>query len=67
MMDFENWILEHKWGNREQPKGDKRHEDDEWSAMIQTRVYPHHSDVDWGRLGRTGWRRRLVPKRKLNK
>ena len=33
--------------NKPHPKGLKRHEDPEWAAMIQSQVYPHHSDVDW--------------------
>ncbi len=33
--------------NKPHPKGPKRHEDPEWAAMIQSQVYPHHSDVDW--------------------
>ena len=28
-------------------KEKKRHEDPEWMEMIQTQVYPNHSDVDW--------------------
>ena len=47
MMDFENSCLEHVWKKGQFPKGPKRHEDPEWAAMIQTQVYPHHSDVDW--------------------
>ena len=47
MMDFENSILEHNWGNRKPPKGNKRHEDEEWVAIIKSQVYPYHSDVDW--------------------
>jgi hypothetical protein len=33
--------------NKPHPKGPKRHEDPEWAKMIQSQVYPHHSDVDW--------------------
>ena len=47
MMDFENSCLEHVWKKGQFPKGPKRHEDPEWAAMIQAKVYPHHSDVDW--------------------
>ena len=47
MMDFENSCLANKWGSRPHPKGDKRHLDRAWAIMIQSRVYPHHSDVDW--------------------
>ena len=47
MMDFENSCLEQDWKKGQHPKGPKRHEDPEWAAMIQAKVYPHHSDVDW--------------------
>ena len=49
MMDFENHCLKHNWDNRQKefPKGKNRHEDPEWEEMIQTQVYPNHSDVDW--------------------
>ena len=47
MMDFENSCLANKWGSRPHPKGDKRHLDKDWAKMIQSQVYPHHSDVDW--------------------
>ena len=49
MMDFENECLSQNWDSskRPHPKGPKRHEDPEWAAMIQSQVYPHHSDVDW--------------------
>ena len=49
MMDFENACLSSHWDSskRPHPKGPKRHEDQEWAAMIQSQVYPHHSDVDW--------------------
>ena len=29
------------------PRGPNRHEDPEWAEMIQSQVYPHHSDIDW--------------------
>ena len=32
---------------REFPKGPERHENRAWTAMVQSQVYPHHSDVDW--------------------
>ena len=49
MMDFENSCLSKHWdsSNRPHPKGNKRYEDPEWAAMIESQVYPHHSDVDW--------------------
>ena len=49
MMDFENACLSQNWDSsrREHPKGPNRHKDPEWAAMIQSQVYPHHSDVDW--------------------
>ena len=28
-------------------KEKKRHENPEWQKMIQTQVYPNHSDIDW--------------------
>ena len=49
MMDFENYCLEHCWDNayRPHPRGIKRHEDCLWAAMIQSQLFPHHSDIDW--------------------
>ena len=50
MMDFENECLKECVRNNwtgEFPKGPKRHEHSVWAAMIQSQVYPHHSDVDW--------------------
>ena len=47
MMDFENSCLSQHWNSNAHPKGSKRYEDPEWAAMIQTQVYPNHSDVDW--------------------
>jgi len=49
MMDFENACLSRNWDSRirAHPKGPNRHKDPEWAAMIQSQVYPHHSDVDW--------------------
>ncbi len=49
MMDFENACLSQNWDSskRVHPKGPKRHEDPEWAKMIQSQVYPHHSDIDW--------------------
>ena len=48
-MDFENACLSRNWDSskRQHPKGPKRHEDPEWAQMIQSQVYPHHSDVDF--------------------
>jgi len=46
MRDFENACLKDNW-NKPHPNGAKRHENPEWGAMIQSQVYPHHSDVDW--------------------
>ena len=47
-MDFENDILR-KWDSRKKahPKGPNRCKDPEWAAIIQSEVYPHHSDIDW--------------------
>ena len=48
MMDFENSCLSQKWDSTKgHPRGPKRYEDHEWAAMIQSQVYPNHSDVDW--------------------
>ena len=49
MMDFENACLSQNWDRRirAHPKGPKRYKDLEWAAMIQSQVYPHHSDVNW--------------------
>ena len=49
MMDFENSCLELQCFKRmkQHPTGNKRHEHPEWAAMIQSQVYPNHSDVDW--------------------
>ena len=46
---FKDGILEGLsfYFNKPHPKGKKRHEDPEWMEMIQTQVYPNHSDVDW--------------------
>ena len=53
MMDFENSCLARCWDSRikPHPKGVKRHEDPEWAAMIESQVYPHHSDVHWEECG----------------
>ena len=47
LMDFENSCLTEHWGVKPHPRGNKRYEDPEWAAMIQSQVYPNHSDVDW--------------------
>ena len=53
MMDFENCCLQEVWycqNNRRwgfHPLGPKRHEDPQWAAMIQSQVFPNHSDIDW--------------------
>ena len=48
-LDFENACLSQHWDSskRLHPKGKKRHEDPEWAAMIQSQLYPHHSQIDW--------------------
>ena len=46
LSDFESTCLQYLWVG-EPPKGVTRHEDPEWAEMIQSQVYPHHSDVDW--------------------
>ena len=46
MMDFENACLRDNW-SKPHPQGPKRHENAEWAAMIQSQVYPYHSEVDW--------------------
>jgi len=45
MMDFENACLSNF--DKPHPQGPKRHENAEWAAMIQSQVYPYHSEVDW--------------------
>ena len=35
------------WGGGSHPTGTKRHEDQKWAQMIQSQVYPRHSDIDW--------------------
>ena len=49
MMDFENFVLEQDWDStkRSHPKGPKRHEDREWADTIQSRIYPHTTEIDW--------------------
>ena len=49
MMDFENSCLSQNWEGRirAHPKGPKRHMSPEWATIIQSQVYPHHSDVGW--------------------
>ena len=48
-MDFENACLSQNWDSRKRPhpKGTKRHKDPESAAMIQSQVFPNHSDIDW--------------------
>ena len=46
MMDFENACLSQNWAG-DPPTGIKRYENPEWAKMIQSQVYPHHSDIDW--------------------
>ena len=46
LLDFENACLQINWDGAP-PKGVNRHENPEWAAMIQSMVYPYHSDVDW--------------------
>ena len=47
-MDFKISCLE-MWDSsvKEHPKGPRRHENKEWAELIQSQVYPNHSDVDW--------------------
>ena len=48
LMDFENSVLQNHWdSNVSHPTGERRHENKEWAEMIQSQVYPQHSDVDW--------------------
>jgi len=48
LMDFENSCLSQNWDNTKQfPKGPRRHLDPSWAKMIQSHVYPNHSDIDW--------------------
>ena len=45
MMDFENACLQN-WAGLP-PTGPKRYENPEWAKMIQSQVFPAHSDLDW--------------------
>lgn len=49
MMDFENACLSKNWDSRSRAhlRGPNRYKDPEWAAVIQSQVYPHHSDIDW--------------------
>ena len=47
MMDFENACLRLEWKCEDSPKGNTRYLHKEWATMIQSQVYPNHSDVDW--------------------
>ena len=46
MMDFENECLSQNWMGPP-PIGPKRYQDPKWAKMIQTQVFPFHSDIDW--------------------
>ena len=47
--DFENACLASHWDSSviPHPRGNRRYEHQEWAEMIQSHVYPHHSDIDW--------------------
>ena len=48
IMDFENDCLRDKWDNSIPfPTGPKRFENAHWAKMIQSQVFPAHSDLDW--------------------
>ena len=48
-MDFENSCLANHWDSSStpHPTGVNRHENEKWAEMIQSQVYPNHSDIDW--------------------
>ena len=48
-MDFENSCLANHWDSSSapHPTGVRRHENEKWAEMIQSQVYPNHSDIDW--------------------
>ena len=48
-MDFENSCLANHWDSSStpHPTGINRHENEKWAEMIQSQVYPNHSDIDW--------------------
>ena len=48
-MDFENPRLANHWDSSSapHPTGVRRHENEKWAEMIQSQVYPNHSDIDW--------------------
>ena len=46
MMDFENDCLAKNWTGLP-PTGPERYKDPKWAQMIQSQVFPFHSDIDW--------------------
>ena len=47
MMDFENWVLQHRWDARQGiPTGRERHKDALWAALMQEEIA--FSDTTWG-------------------
>ena len=47
MMDFENDVLRSWDACKGIPMGPRRFENPEWATLITSRVFPHHSDLDW--------------------
>ena len=49
LMDFETPCLANHWDSSStpHPTGVRRHENEKWAEMIQSQVYPNHSDIDW--------------------
>ena len=49
LMDFANSCLANNWDSSSapHPAGARRHENENWAEMIQSQVYPNHSDIDW--------------------
>ena len=49
LMDFEISCLANNWDSSSapHPTGVRRHENEKWAELIQSQVYPNHSDVDW--------------------
>ena len=48
-MVFVNSCLANHWDSSSapHPTGVRRHENEKWAGMIQSQVYPNHSDIDW--------------------
>ena len=49
LMDLEKSCLADNWDSSSapHPTGVRRHDNEKWAEMIQSQVYPNHSDIDW--------------------